>query len=1033
MVAFTSARRAVTCAVDIQRAMGEQRLREPARAVSVRIGLNTGEVVREEEDLFGATVNAAARIAAEGDAGEILVSEGVKIILGSATTAVLEEHGEAQLKGFDERWQLYSVQWEEAAAPGSALDSGRTPYVGRQDERAQLRQLLEQASNGQGGLVMIGGEPGVGKTRIAEELIAEAEAKGFLALVGHCYDMEGAPPYLPFVEIMQAAMKSATPEALRTALGDEAPEVAKIVPELRRLFPDIPPPLELPPAQERHYLFDSLRAFTARASVGQPIIMLLDDLHWADDSTLLLVQHYAQQLSSMSVLMVGTYRDVELDVGRPLAKVLEDLLRQRLAHRISIRRLPLEDVAGMLRAASGQDPPQPLVDVVYSETEGNPFFVEEVFQHFREEGKLFDEAGTWRAGLEVGDLDVPEGVRLVIGRRLQHVDEETRGVLTNAAVIGRVFSFDLLDAVGDEGADRLLDAVDEAEAAHLIAPVDAEGREARYMFSHELIRQTLISSLSLPRRQRLHLKIAEAMEQAYVQTIDEHVADLAHHLYQAGAAADAEKTVKYLALAGNKALTAAAFEDALRLYDEAVALRASDQDATQADLRYQRGMALRSLGRGPEARADWERAVAIFEELGEGESTGEVCEDLSFQLGWEANWAEALVVAQRGLANMGRGTTSGRGRLLAHVGMIHGLGGAFEAGAPLLEEASSIAGELGDGDLLGRVLESKLANTLWYARVQEAAEIGSQAIQLHRAAGRLWNTTDVTWITGYALAMLGRFDESLELEEQATELAVRIGHQGGALSAQRGVHGVRFFRTGDLEELKAFWQHDRDEALRLGNPWVSNAYANLAFTAFWRGHWNEALELAQEAARLEPDGMLVGFDWGSLFVLTAYAGTRDDALTMLAEQNTRLPTAGKANTLGRWAALHHLVEGLAVLERFEDCGRLYPLAKELIDTGMVATWWYAQPHTTAGIAAMAAEEWGSADEHFQAALEAADNLPVVIAQPEVRRWYARMLLRRDAPGDADNARTLIEEAISSYRKLGMPKHIDMAEAMLGEV
>jgi predicted ATPase len=169
--------------------------------------------------------------------------------------------------------------------------------------------------------------------------------------------MEVAPPYIPLVEMLEAAARMFPPEALRDALGDSAPEVAKLMPELHRLFPDIPPPPELPPEQERRYLFNGMRDFLVRAGRAQPLLLVLDDLHWADDSTMLLVQHIAQQLHEMPVLIVGTYRDVELDVARPLARALEELLRQRLAHRISLRRLPEDGVSAMLRALSGQDHP----------------------------------------------------------------------------------------------------------------------------------------------------------------------------------------------------------------------------------------------------------------------------------------------------------------------------------------------------------------------------------------------------------------------------------------------------------------------------------------------------------------------------------------------------------------------------------------------------------------------------------------------------------------------------------------------------
>src|SRR3990170_909934 len=191
--------------------------------------------------------------------------------------------------------------------------------------------------------------------------MGEARQRGMTALMGHCYEMEGAPPYIPIVEALEAAARTVSPEAFRAALGDAAGEVARIMPELRRLFPDIPPPLELPPEQERRYLFNSVREFIERAGRARPLVLVLDDLQWADDSALLLLQHLAQRIHEMPVLIIGTYRDVELDVARPMARTLGELTRQRLAHHITIRRLPQDGGAAMLRAPRGQEPSVALV------------------------------------------------------------------------------------------------------------------------------------------------------------------------------------------------------------------------------------------------------------------------------------------------------------------------------------------------------------------------------------------------------------------------------------------------------------------------------------------------------------------------------------------------------------------------------------------------------------------------------------------------------------------------------------------------
>ncbi len=1036
MVAFASARRAVACAIGIQRALEQHnRGQPPDQQVRVRIGLNTGEVIQEEADLFGEAVNAAARIAAKAKGGQILVSEAVRGVLGRVKDIELVDRGRFRLKGFPERWRLFEVVWQEetAAMPAPPALLERTPFVGRESERAELRRLLDQVARGQGGLVMIGGEPGVGKTRLAEELAAEARQRNMLALTGHCYEMEGAPPYIPFVEMLEATARVVPAAALREALGDAAPEVAKLMPELRRLFPDIAAPLELPPEQERRYLFNSMQEFMERAGRAQPLFLVLEDLHWAEDSTLLLLQHIAQRLSEMPVLIVGTYRDVELDVARPLARALEELVRQRLAHRLALKRLPEADVSAMLRALSGQEPPPFLVQVVYRETEGNPFFVEEVFQHLAAEGKLFDAQGRWRSDLSIGELEVPEGVRLVIGRRLERVSEECRRVLTTAAVIGRGFSFEVLEALAEVEADVLLDAIDEAERAHLITSA-GDGREARFTFAHELIRQTLLSGLSLPRRQRMHLRVAEAVERVYARAPEEQAANLAHHLYQAGAAADAQKTAHYLVLAGERALGAAAFEDALRHYEDALSLQPADDRRGRADLLYRRGLALRSLGRWEEALADWREALDIYEELGDAEAVGRVSSDIASQLRWGARFEEALEISRRGLTAVGERMSTDRCLLLARAGHILSGVGQYAAGNGMITQALDMAEQLGDQRLLGEVLRSKAALHWHHMEMPQAVDSGLRAAALLRSAGDLWNLADALWLTQYALLVLGRFDEVAEIGEEVEPLAARVGHLFALMVAGRS-RGLREFTlTADIDRFEEFARGDLELYRGAGIAWTSSYYTYLGLVHFWRGRWQEALEHFQEAARLETPGFAAGVDWTCLFLSQAYSAHRDTALAMLEQRRDDLPRPGRANTAGAWTMLLGVVEGLAVLGERDEAAKLYPLVLEAIDTGAVARGWTGGLlQTVAGIGAAAGGQWDVAEEHYRTALHQAHELPVVMGQPEVRRWYARMLIDRDGSGDRDKARELLTEAIAMYRRIGMPKHVEMAEALLGEL
>src|ERR1700736_3278049 len=395
LVVFTSARRAVQCASEIQRALEHHNRANPTEPIRVRMGLNAGEVVADQADLFGAAVNAAARIAAKAKGGEILVADVVKQLAGNSPGVAFVDRGRTNLKGFPDRWRLHEVVWTAPAPLQPSLD--RTPYAGRSDERADLGRYLERALAGHGEMVLIAGEPGGGKTRLTEEIAALGEERGMRTLVGRCHDMEGTAPYIPFAEIFDTVLSQpGSQEVVRKALGEDAGEVARIIPSLRRVFPDIPPPLALAPEQERHHVFNCVRQFVLRTAELNPLLLVLDDLHWADEPTLLLVEHLAERVSEAPILLIGTHRDIDVKPGSPLARTLEGLLRRHLAHRISLKPLPEDGVASMLRSLSQQDPPAGLVRAIFEETEGNPFFVEEVFQHLSEDGQLFDPDGRFR-------------------------------------------------------------------------------------------------------------------------------------------------------------------------------------------------------------------------------------------------------------------------------------------------------------------------------------------------------------------------------------------------------------------------------------------------------------------------------------------------------------------------------------------------------------------------------------------------------------------------------------------------------------
>ena len=440
-----------------------------------------------------------------------------------------------------------------------ALDSlAGGVFVGRQREMGELKAALEDSLSGRGRLVTLVGEPGIGKTRTALELATYAGLRQAQVLWGRCYEGEGAPPYWPWVQAIRSYVRDVDPEQLRSEMGAGAADIAEVVSDVREQLPGLPAPPQLEPEQARFRLFDSITAFLKSAARRKPLVLVLDDLHWADHPSLLLLEFVARELAGARVLIVGTYRDVELSRQHPLSHTLGELNRERLFQRVLLRGLDQEDVGRFIELVSGVNPPSGLVEAVHRQTEGNPLFVTEVVRLLVQEGELTKEKADQRDSWSVR---IPEGVREVIGRRLDRLSERCNEALTIASVIGREFTLDQVSPLIDDiSGDRLLEVLEEALSARVIEELPRT--VGRYQFTHALIQETLAEELSLTRRVRLHARIAETLENLYGDDADGHAAELAHHFAQAEAMVGTGKLVHYSLVAGERALSNYAWEEA---------------------------------------------------------------------------------------------------------------------------------------------------------------------------------------------------------------------------------------------------------------------------------------------------------------------------------------------------------------------------------------------------------------------------------------------------------------------------------------
>ena len=674
-----------------------------------------------------------------------------------------------------------------------ALDSlAGGVFVGRQREMGELKACLEDALSGRGRLVTLVGEPGIGKTRTAQELATYAGLRSAQVLWGRCYEERGMPPYWPWVQAIRSYVRERDPEQLRSEMGAGAADIAEVVSDVKERLPDLKPPPQLEsPEQARFRLFDSITAFLKSASQKQPLVLVLDDLHWADQPSLMLLQFVARELGGARLLLVGTYRDVELSRQHPLAETLGELTRERLFQRVLLRGLSQQDVARFIEVAAGVDPPAGLTEAVHTQTEGNPLFVTEVVRLLVQEGELTHESGT----RDSWTIRIPEGVREVIGRRLNRLSQRCNETLTIASVIGREFTLGQLkplvedSSAGPTGSglatpggsselamteDRLLEVLEEALSARVIEELpQAVGR---YQFTHALIQETLTEELTLTRRVRLNARIAETLERLYGNDAEAHAAELAHHFAAAEAVLGNEKLVQYSLVAGQRALTTYAYEEALGHFQRALATKENQEvDSEMAEILF-------GLGRAQTATVQWHQGQEIVANLKRAFdyyiSDGDVARAVSVAEHPVPTNAlrmpEIVPMIDQALALVPPDSLTA-GRLLARLSIALYMGaGAPERAQEASAQALAIAERENNTVLEMRVLTNEARAARYYHRSQGGLQQGLRAIALAQEADDPYTEMTAQFYSSRLSTDLGDREGARQHLEAALTLAERL-------------------------------------------------------------------------------------------------------------------------------------------------------------------------------------------------------------------------------------------------------------------
>jgi tetratricopeptide (TPR) repeat protein/archaellum biogenesis ATPase FlaH len=526
----------------------------------------------------------------------------------------------------------------------------RRVFVGRESELKQLQVAFDGAISGQGALMMVMGEPGIGKTAVCEQLSTYVTLRGGRTLVGHCYEKGSLSlPYLTFVEALRSYVLNREVRDLREELGSGAADVARIISEIReRLKVRVRPQKD--PEEERYRLLQAVTEFLRNAANVQPMLVVLEDLHDADKGTLEMLTHVSRNLAGARLLIVGTYRDVEVDRSHPLSAALAELRRISNYARVLLRGLNADEVRRMLENITRETVSWGLAQAVHRQTEGNPLFVQEVIRYLAEEGLIARKGERWRStGDTALEMRIPEGLRDVIGRRLSLLSPECNQLLAVSSVVGREFALETLKSVAGTNEDVFANALKEAVRLSVLEERSQRGM-VRYRFTHAFFRQTLYEEIIAPERLKLHRQVARSLERLYTKRLEEHAAELAEHFSHSTESADLKKAVQYGEMAAKKATDFYAYGEAVRLLEQALRV----QKVLDPDDKLKRCDLLLALGWARFYNHEYQHilddeapsALALAEEIGDNQRACQVCLLSTFALdGIGSSWAFLTDVA----------------------------------------------------------------------------------------------------------------------------------------------------------------------------------------------------------------------------------------------------------------------------------------------------------------------------------------------------------------------------------------------------
>jgi tetratricopeptide (TPR) repeat protein/KaiC/GvpD/RAD55 family RecA-like ATPase len=911
--------------------------------------------------------------------------------------------------------------------------------IDRVEEMRVLREAVDRAVRGEGGVVFLYGEAGIGKTRLARELGAYARSQGMQVLSGRCpalFTMDGVPPYVLWNEVIRDYLEICTLDQLDRVVGYYPGEISKLVPELKHKLRVIPQSLPISPEHERNRLFEAVSQFVTNISKEAPLLVILDDLQWTDQSSLLMLHYLARGVYKEPLLLLGAYRDTYVDDQHPLSPVLAELNRERLLQSVPLKRMSFDDVSEMTRRILEQDDvSREFCRLVHEKTRGNPFFVEEVIKSLKEEEVVYREKNKWKIR-EVSKIRFPKTVKSVIKKRISRLDDESQRVLTMASFVGKDFTFEALNGVSDIEENKLLEIVDKLLKRGLFKHRIIH-REDMFSFADIIVRNVVYEEVGVLKRKKLHGVVGSALERVYAEKIDEHFGELALHFLEGG---DKEKALDYFLKAGEKAANVYANSEAVSYFQSALRLL----EEKEGELR-ERGRVLERLGdikivlfELEACMKYWNDALLLWEQLHEKEKVSRVHRKMANVLWGEIDDAEKAKDHYNKALKILESEPDSVELASLYVAMATQISikrpGDMAEALSWAEKGLELAKRLNSYEVIASSYASLGGILVWTGDMKKGLECLERALKIALNNGYI-----ETALGAYVYLAVGlpaeEYERRLECWEKGFELAKRVGHIGG-ISWFSAVLARMYIGMGNMNKALLLAEESVGLSRKAGSLIHLNlSLDSLGFAYQVLGEWNKSEQYYKEALSISQrlddyESIERGHGWIGWFHLDKgeYIKAREFFEKMY-EVCEKAGVKYDQMHASQWVIWTYIE--LGEIEKAKNLiDSLHKFALETKDKEYIA-----KADALRAMLFRTQKKWKQSIEYFEKSLQEHEAL-------NARRWnvylfakmilceYARVYLERDQEGDREKAFNLLNQALEIFQKMGAKKEIEKVKSRM---